>query len=84
MDNASKKFRINWVDIYKTLRGTLLNYAAIGVLAIVAVVANDYVNWNYNVCIAPEQCIDFKFLMIPLVGGALEIARRFFTDLRKK
>lgn len=84
MNNESKKFRINWADLYKTSRGILINYAGIGVLAIIAVVSNEYVDWNYNVCATETLCMDFKFLAIPLIGGAIEMVRRFFTDLRKK
>lgn len=83
-NQPSKRFTINGADIWKTVRGTLINYAGIGVLAIVAVISNEYVNWNYNVCMSQTLCMDLKFLAIPLIGGAVEIVRRFFTDLRKK
>ncbi len=84
MENNSKKFSINGLDIAKTIRGVLITFAAVAITAVLDHVANTYTGVDYNVCISATSCIDLKFLIVPLIGGILEIGRRWVTDFRNK
>lgn len=82
MDNTSKKFSINGIDVWKTVRGVLITLLAVAITAVIDYVSGVYQNANYNLCVATNFCIDMKFIAIPLIGGIIELGRRWMTAFR--
>ncbi len=83
MQNTSPRFSINWTDILKTLRGTLVTIAGAAIWAAVAFVSTHYQSWSYSVCVTisgTQHCFDLAVLGIPAIGGLVELVRRYLTD----
>lgn len=74
MNNTSPRLALNKTDWYKTFRGL-----AITVLAtIITYIGAAYQDWQIVLPIG--QGFDATVFIIPLIGGLLEIGRRFVAD----
>ncbi len=77
--NTSPKYTVNGVDVYKSIRGMTVTVIAVIGSAVLDSVSANYTSWQYAVC-SGTFCLDLRMVAIPLIGGLLEIGRRWFTE----
>ena len=67
MESKSSKFKINWDDVWKTARGTLITVAGFAVVIVGQVLVDiDLGFWN--------------IMAAPIAGGLIELGRRLMRD----
>lgn len=84
MDNTSPRFKINGVDLYKTIRGAFITLVAVAITAVLTFVQSKYQGLSYVICWVDENCFNFAFIAVPLIGSILELSRRFVVDFSNK
>lgn len=78
--NGSYKFTINGYDVWATIRGGLIIFASIVLTAIVSFVGEHYLSWQYVVALG-DFTIDLRVIAVPVISSALDLGRRYLTDL---
>jgi len=71
MESSSPLLRLNWADLWKTLRGYLITVAGFAIVAFAQIIT-DLDFGTFNLFIAP------------LAGALIEIGRRLMRDYEKK
>lgn len=81
MKFGSVKFTLNGYDLWAVTRGGLIILLSIILSGVIAFVADHYLTWNYVVCAAEGMCMDLRLILIPVISSALDLGRRWLTDL---
>lgn len=79
MDNTSKKYELNKVDLYKIIRGAAITLAG----AILTYIGSIYLNIDYSFTL-DGKVVDLTPVAIAIIGALLEAGRRAITNFQKE
>lgn len=75
MENTSPKYKLNFVDLYKIVRGAGVTLVG----ALLTYIAGVYMNVDYTV-VLNGHAVDLTGIAVVGIGALIEAGRRWFTD----